>query len=168
MRANDGHRFGRLPATDDDREVEGRPTREAVVAFWQDRYGIPIETWTDYSFWERGSGKLWAFRGDVPAPAEMQGLGMSVLRTNHDHWKPTTNAVQRFGGLATDCVLRLDEPEATAFLAGHDQEIDRWDGDWGYLVVTHEIAGEPEPIGTGLYLYGELRSQMPKGRQREL
>ena len=99
MRDNDGHQFGRLPATERDREVEGRPTREAVVDFWQERYGIPAATWGDYSFWERGSGKIWAFHGEVPSPARIQGLGMSVLRTDHEHWKPTTNAAQRFGGL---------------------------------------------------------------------
>ncbi|PSP82174.1 hypothetical protein BRC78_08810, partial [Halobacteriales archaeon QH_8_68_33] len=41
------------------------------------------------------------------------------------------------------------------------------DGDWGYLVVTHELAGEREPLGVGLYVHGELRSQVPKGRRRD-
>ncbi|MFC7235849.1 DUF7122 family protein [Halosegnis marinus] len=168
MRENDGHRFGRLPATDADREVADRPSREAVVAFWRDRYGIPEDTWADYTFWERGSGKIWAFRGEVPSPARIQGLGMAVLRTDGEHWKPTTNAAQRFGGLATDCVIHLDEAEAKAFLAGHDRTIERWDGDWGYLVATHDIGGAPEPIGVGLYLHDELRSQIPKGTRRDL
>lgn len=168
MRENDGQQFGRLPATADDREVEERPSRTAVVDFWRDRYGIPAATWDDYTFWERGAGKIWAFHGTVPSPARIQGLGMAVLRTGGEHWKPTTNAVQRFGRLATDCVIELSEPEARAFLAGHDQELPAWDGDWGYLIASHELAGEPEPIGVGLYLHGELRSQVPKGRQREL
>jgi len=52
-------------------------------------------------------------------------------------------------------------------MAGDDQDIE-WDGDWGYLIVTHDLAGEPEPVGVGLYTYGELRSMVPKGRRREL
>ena len=168
MRENVGRRFGRVPETDADREVEGRPSREAIVDFWYERYGIPRETWAEYSFWERGSGKIWAFHGEVPSPVRIEGLGMAVLRTDHEHWKPTTNAAQRFGHLATDCVIDLSEPEAEAFVAGHDQDLPDWDGDWGYLIATHELAGEREPIGVGLYLHGELRSQIPKGRRRDL
>ena len=61
----------------------------------------------------------------------------------------------------------MSEGEARAFVAGYDQEIE-WEGDWGYLIVARELAGEREPLGVGLYLYGELRSQVPKGRQRDL
>lgn len=167
MRENDGHQFGQLPATDADREVEERPSREAVVDFWADRYGIPRETFDDYTFWERGSGKIWAFHGAVPSPARTQGLGMSVLRTEGEHWKPTTNAVQRFGRHATKEVIDLGPEEARRFVAGEDQELPDWDGDWGYLIAAHEFAGEREPIGVGLYLHGELRSQIPKGRRRD-
>ncbi|MFB6119030.1 hypothetical protein [Halosegnis sp.] len=167
MRTNDGSQFGRLPATDADREVTDRPSRAAVVDYWADRFGIPRTTWDSYSFWERGSGKIWAFNGELPSPVRIEGLGMVVLRTGGDHWKPTTNAVQRFGSRATNCVVHLSQPEAQAFLAGHDQELE-WEGDWGYLVVSHELAGDPEPIGVGLYLHGELRSQLPKGKRRDL
>ena len=55
---------------------------------------------------------------------------------------------------------------AERFLAGEDQERP-WEGDWGYLIVTHDIAGGPEPIGVGLYTYGSLQSMLPKGRRRE-
>ena len=168
LRDNDGHQFGRLPATDDEREVAGRPSRASVVDYWAERYGIPRATWEAYSFWERGSGKIWAFWGELDSPARIQGLGIPILRTDGEHWKPRTNAVQRFGRLATDCVIDLSAGEAEAFLAGHDQDLPRWDGDWGYLIVAHELAGEREPVGVGLYLHGELRSQMPKGRQRDL
>ncbi|MEF8781374.1 MAG: hypothetical protein V5A46_11925, partial [Haloferacaceae archaeon] len=104
---------------------------------------------------------------EAPAPIEIEGLRRAFLRTRQEHWKPTTNAVQRFGGGATKNVIRVDGERATRFLAGADQEIE-WDGDWGYLIVVHEYAGEREPIGVGLYLYGELRSVVPKGRQEAL
>lgn len=160
-------RFDRLPATDADREDPGRATREEVLDFWADRYGVPRAVFDAHTFWERGKGKVWIFRGDAPSPVEIEGLGMTFLRTRQEHWKPTTDAVQRFGRHATERVIHLDETAAAAFVAGEDQAID-WDGDWGYLVVTHDLAGSPEPAGVGLYLYGELRSQMPKGRRREL
>jgi NOL1/NOP2/fmu family ribosome biogenesis protein len=164
---NDGERFDRLPATGDERTVEGRPTREEVLEWWDERFGVPPGTFEAHSFWERGRGKIWAFRGGAESPVAIEGLGMTFLRTRQEHWKPTLSAVQRFGGQATRNVVHLTREEAAEFLAGRDQEL-AWDGDWGYLVVTHDLAGEPRPLGVGLYVYGELRSQVPKGRQREL
>ena len=49
-----------------------------------------------------------------------------------------------------------------------DQDLPEWDGDWGYLIATHEVAGESVPIGVGLYLYDELRSVVPKGSRADL
>ena len=164
---NVGTRFDRLPATAAERTVSGRATREAVLAFWANRYGIDRAVFADHSFWERGAGKLWAFRGDIDSPTEVQGLGMTVLRTRQEHWKPTLEATQRFGRHATRNCVQLPQSAAERFLAGRDQSLD-WDGDWGYLLVTHELAGDPEPLGVGLYVHGELRSMVPKGRRREL
>ena len=164
---NQPHRFDRLPETAADREVSGRATRTGVLEFLAERYGIPPARFDDHTFWERGAGKVWCFHGDLPSPIDVEGLGMTALRTRQEHWKPTLEFAQRFGDAATRNVLHLSEPEARAFLAGHDQAID-WDGDWGYLLVTHDLAGGREPVGVGLYLHGELRSQVPKGRRRDL
>ena len=165
---NDSHRFDRLPATADDRIVPGRPTRDEVVAWWDDRYGVPPATWADHTFWERGNGKLWAFAGDVVSPLDAEGLGLRILRARQEHWKPSTNAVQRFGGAATRNVVALHGKEAVRFARGDDQDLPRWDGDWGYVIAAHDLAGDVEPIGVGLYLHGELRSTVPKGRREDL
>ncbi|MFB6146428.1 MAG: hypothetical protein ABEJ08_01925 [Halobacteriaceae archaeon] len=166
MRDNDGSQFDRLPATDEERTVRGRATRAAVVDFFTDRYGIPAPTFGEYTFWEKGAGKVWALApdADLDAPVEVESLGLPVLRTRQEHWKPTTNAVQRFGDAASRNVCHLDGDLAARFVAGEDVEPD-WDGDWGYLIVVHALAGSPEPIGVGLYLDGELRSVVPKARQ---
>ncbi|WP_178916412.1 hypothetical protein [Natronomonas gomsonensis] len=167
MTENDGQVFNRLPATAAERDDEGRATREEVVDWWVDRFGLNPETFENYTFWEKGAGKVWAFASDLESPADVEGLGMTFLRTRQEHWKPTTDAVQRFGREATKNVVVLEEDDALAFLRGEDTD-PAWDGDWGYLIAAHDIAGGVEPIGVGLYLYDELRSQMPKGRQREL
>ncbi|KYH27394.1 hypothetical protein HAPAU_00600 [Halalkalicoccus paucihalophilus] len=164
--SNDGQRFDRLPATDDERELESRATLEEVVGWWDERFGIGSEEFEEHTFWEKGAGKIWIAYGEHPSPTEIEGLGMKFLRTRQEHWKPTTNAVQRFGRVAKKNVIDLDPERAMAFVRGKDQEVE-WDGDWGYLIAAHEIAGEREPLGVGLYLHGELRSVVPKGRRRE-
>ncbi|WP_049921088.1 DUF7122 family protein [Halopiger djelfimassiliensis] len=168
LEQNDGQRFDRLPETAADRTVEGRVSRAQVLEYFADRFGIPPETFEDYTFWEKGAGKIWIYAGEASTPLEVEAIGMTCLRTRQEHWKPTTDFVQRFGRHATECVIELDDDQARRFAAGEDQSLERWDGDWGYLIAAHEIAGGREPIGVGLYVHGELRSMVPKGRQRDL
>ena len=166
MATNRSDRFERLPATEAERTVTDRPTRTAVVEYWADRFGIPAETFDGYTFWEKGAGKIWALHHELDGPVAIEALGMPILRTRQEFWKPTTDAALRFGGLATRNVIELSREAAERFVAGEDQELE-WTGDWGYLIASHEIAGEPEPIGVGLFTYGELQSMVPKGRRRE-
>jgi NOL1/NOP2/fmu family ribosome biogenesis protein len=165
---NVSHRFDRLAPTDAERTVAGRPSRAAVLEWWAERFAIDPEAFAEHTFWEKGSGKLWVLAGDAADPCEVEALGMTVLRTRQEHWKPTTDAVQRFGHLATENVIDLDRAEAERFAAGEDQAIERWDGDWGYLIAAHEVGGERAILGVGLYVHGELRSMIPKGRRRDL
>jgi NOL1/NOP2/fmu family ribosome biogenesis protein len=168
LRTNVGQQFGRLPATDADREVAGRASRAAVVGFFEERFGIDPAVFESVSFWEKGKGKIWVFADDAPSPIEIEGLGMTVLRTRQEHWKPTQSAVQRFGRHASKNVVEVDGETAATFARGEDQPLAAWEGDWGYLIVAHEIGGEREPIGVGLYLYDELRSTVPKGNRETL
>ncbi|SIR88133.1 DUF7122 family protein [Natronorubrum thiooxidans] len=168
MSDNDGQQFDRLPATAAERTVEGRASREEVIDYFEDRFGIPPETFADYTFWEKGAGKIWIYAGEASTPLGIEAIGMTCLRTRQEHWKPTTDFVQRFGQFATDCVIELEREQARAFAAGEDQNLEWWDGDWGYLIAAHELAGDLEPLGIGLYVHGELRSMVPKGRQRDI
>ncbi|UPM43982.1 DUF7122 family protein [Halocatena salina] len=167
MTDNVSHRFDRLPPTSADCVVSGRPSRQDVLEWWDERFGIDPAVFDGYSFWEKGAGKLWAFAGDVPDPITVEALGLTALRVRQEHWKPTTDAVQRFGHHATRNVIELADPEARTFIAGEDQQL-AWDGDWGYLIVTRSTVDDTEPLGVGLYLHGELRSQIPKGRRRDI
>lgn len=163
---NTGDRFDRLPATPADRVVPGRVARSEVLEYFDDRFGIPPETFEAHTFWEKGSGKLWIVHGDHRNPVAVEGLGMTCLRTRQEFWKPTTDFVQRFGDRATRNVVVLSDDEAARFMAGAEQELS-WDGDWGYLIAARETAGAPAPLGVGLFTYGELDSMVPNGRRRQ-
>jgi NOL1/NOP2/fmu family ribosome biogenesis protein len=164
---NDGDRFARLPTTEADRTVEGRATREGIVDWWAGRFGVAPETFDGDTFWEKGAGKIWVLAGDAADDLRIEALGMRIMHTRQDHWKPTTNAAQRFGGRASRNRIDLTREQARRFVAGGDQEI-AWDGDWGYVIATRAVAGEREPLGVGLYTYGELSSMVATGRRRDL
>lgn len=165
MTENKGEQFDRLPPSAQDRRVPGRATREGVLDWWETRFGVPREIFDGYTFWEKGAGKIWVFHGSLPTPIRIETLGLRMLHTRQEHWKPTTNAVQRFGTEARKNVIHLDDDASSRFVAGETIEVD-WDGDWGYLIVTREVTGRPVPIGVGLYTFDELTSQIPKGRRR--
>ncbi|MDZ7850800.1 MAG: hypothetical protein U5K70_08410 [Halodesulfurarchaeum sp.] len=157
--------FERLPATDSAREVANRPTRTAVVGYWIDRFEVPADSFEGVSFWEKGAGRIWALSHELSGPVQIEALGLPILRTRQEFWKPTTDAARRFGSTASKNVIHLEPDAANRFIAGEDQDLD-WHGDWGYLIVSHDLAGDPEPIGVGLYTYGTLQSMIPKGRRR--
>lgn len=157
-------RFDRLPAADGDRQEPEQATRNEVLDWWATRFGIAPSTFDGYTFWEKGAGKVWVLHGDAATPLPIEALGLRCLHTRQEHWKPTTNAVQRFGHHATRNRILLGADQAAAFVAGDDLEMD-WDGEWGYLIATADIAGRRVPLGVGLFTYGELKSQVPKGRR---
>ena len=165
---NIGQQFDRLPATPDDRTVSGRASRKEIVDWWVEQYDANPKIFDPFTFWEKGAGKIWIFADDTSSPIEVEGLGMTVMRTRQRHWKPTMSAAQRFAQHANKNVIELSGEEAVRFAQGENIQYEAWDGDWGYLIVAHELAGSLAPIGVGLYLYGELRSTVPKGRRESL
>lgn len=164
---SDPDRFDRLPATGGDGPDGDEPSRESVLTYFETRFGIGPATFEAHTFWEKGSGSVWAAAGEAPDPIAVEALGLRLLRTGGRHWKPTTDGIQRFGADADRNVLALDRRRAARFVAGDDQPVD-WDGDWGYLVVATALGGEPGPLGVGLYIDDTLRSQVPKARRVEL
>ncbi len=164
---NIGERFDRVPSTEGERNVAGRPTRREILLWWDDRFGIPSGTFEQFSFWEKGKGKIWVVSSHLDTPVRVQALGMRCLRVRQQFWKPTTNAVQRFGGTATKNRLVLSSKDAAAFVRG-ESVVGEWDVDDGYVIVMRSLVESPCPIGVGLYTGGELRSQIPKSRQRKL
>lgn len=167
MSGRDTHRFDRLPATDDDRQHEDRPTRRAVLAFWRDRYAVDPTAFSGHTFWEKGANSVWVVAGDEPSPIAVETLGLRLVRTGGYHWKPTTDGVGWLWPSIDRNVVSLDRSAARRFVRGETQALD-WDGDRGYVVVSTAVGGEPAPLGVGLYTDGTLRSQVPKARQIEL
>lgn len=153
-------------------EIE-RAEREAVLGFWREEFGVPPEAFDGYDFYEKG-GRIWAVRHEAVGALggeknldalDYESVGLPLLRVGGEHDKPTTDALQRFGGEARRNVAELDAEEAREFVRGETVETEfdeEEDGvDLGYVIAKHD----GRALGCGLYFPGELRSQVPKGRR---
>jgi NOL1/NOP2/fmu family ribosome biogenesis protein len=142
-------------------------TRSELLEFWHDRFGIPPKIFKEYTFWEKGYGKIWVFRGNLSKSTQIEALGLRFTTTNQKNWKPTTNAVQKFGHHAHKNVLSLPLAQVLQFVQGAPLHMD-WDGTSGYVIVRGNLSNHDIQIGVGLYSNGTLHSQIPKSRQLHL
>ncbi len=170
MKENNSSRFDKLPKTEKHRDIDRRPTRKKILKWWKNKFGVNPEVFSKYSFWEKGKGKIWIFRNNqIDSPIEnMESIGILFMRTKRKYWKPTTEAIQKFGRHATKNIIYLELEKASEFISGKNQEIQNKNIDQGYIIVIHRKINQKEPIGVGLYVNEELRSQIPKARQREI
>ena len=142
-------------------------TRSELLEFWHDRFGISPKIFKEYTFWEKGHGKIWAFKGNLSKSIQIEALGLRFTTTNQRSWKPTTNAVQKFGHHAHKNVLSLPLHQVLQFVQGVPLHMD-WDGTSGYVIVRGNLSDHDIQIGVGLYSNGTLYSQIPKSRQLHL
>ncbi len=133
--------------------------RSQVISLWSERFGIPEEAFSGYSFY-RMAQNIWAFRGPPLPRMSFETVGLRIISLKDKLWKPTTSAIQVFGVTATKNVVSLGEREAREFLAGGTLEVSA-DVEPGYVVVR---SGE-DILGCGLYSRGRLISQVPKDRR---
>ena len=159
--------FNLLPFATSHEQNQSTITRMELLEFWNDRFGTPPEIFKEYTFWEKGSGKIWAFKGNLPQETEIEALGLRFTTTNQKSWKPTTNAAQKFGHHAHKNVLSLPLDQILKFVQGDSLHID-WNGESGYVIVRGNLSNHAIQIGVGLYSNGILHSQIPKSRQLHL
>lgn len=139
---------------------------EEVAALWHSRFGIPMEAFSGYRFFKK-AGSIWAISEAELPPLSYEAIGMRIMNCKDRPWKPTTAALQVFGGRATRNLMHLDKEAARAFLEGKSQDAPSTDGcgtdecEPGYVVVFYR----GEVLGCGLYSHGRLTSQIPKERR---
>lgn len=152
--------------------------REPVLSFWEEEFGVPPSAFDRQRFLQKGASKVWVVddvapwqEADAPGAVtlgegpEPETVGMPLLRVGGEHWKPTTDALQRYERHVSQNVVELDAAQARAFVAGETVEAEYPElPSLGYVAVRYDGA----MLGCGLYFPGELRSQIPTGRRVEL
>ena len=134
--------------------------RDAVLGFFEARFGIPSSTFARHELLERRKtyvllphsehiSRLASFR--------VHQVGLPILRKIRQHLKPTTAGLQHFGHLATRHVVDLT-PELCHTLLYY--RMLSWEAPHqpGYVVLR----SEGHILGCGLYTPGLLHSQIPR------
>lgn len=153
-----------MPSPGPFRRVDAEP----FVEWWQDRYGLPPETFAGLHFYQRGQATIWLSGADLSgmARARVEAVGIRVLRLGARYWKPTSIAIISLASDATRNVIDLEEEEARRFLAGAEcvleQDDPRLDGIEGGFVVVRFCG---VALGCGEWRRRTLRSNVPKGRR---
>ncbi len=133
--------------------------REEVLSFWEERFGIPRETFQDYLLLSTAKN-YWLF---IAPPdlrplqnLKVQTVGLLFTRRVSRWLKPTSTALQRFGHLATKNVLELSPSELDRLRREKRLPFEA-EMEEGYVIIKCE----GKVWGCGLYAQGKLISFLP-------
>ncbi len=133
--------------------------REEVLSFWEERFGIPPETFENYLLLSTAKN-YWLF---VKPPElrplqnlQVQTVGLLFTRRVSKWLKPTSTALQRFGHLATKNIVELGPLELDRLRREKRLEFEA-DLEEGYVIIKCE----KKIWGCGLYAKGKLISYLP-------
>ena len=161
MTSNNNTIFNLIPHDGSSRLQPAQQNRSEILDFWNIKFGISGENFNNYTFWEKGSGKIWAFGNHLSDGLPVEAIGIRFLTTKQTNWKPTTRAVQLFGNKATKNTITLPIDQVLKFIQGETIDIN-WNGDRGYVIVKGDLFGDIISIGVGIYSNEKLISQIPK------
>jgi len=134
--------------------------REEVLSFWEERFGIPRETFEAYLLLSTAKNYWLFIKPQEIRPLQnlqVQTVGLLFTRRVSKWLKPTSTALQRFGHLATRNVVELtptalDRLRRERRLPFNDNHLEE-----GYVIIRCE----GKVWGCGLYSKGRLISFLP-------
>ncbi len=130
------------------------------VAFWQERFGADPAAFEGHRFFERRRKLIWITTPgfEVPEHLSLQAIGMGFVRRTGHHLKPTTEATIAFGHLATRNIVDVNAEDLQWLIDRQSRPWPQGDLEPGYVILRHDGFC----IGCGLWLKGQLISQLPK------
>lgn len=140
--------------------------RAFLLGYMYNRFGIPEETFDNYSILYKGKCYWFLRRSScVERVAGLRALtfGMRAFQELGSFIKPTTRMIQFFGYMAEKAVLNIDETSLERLLSKEhipaEMEIEN-----GYVILSLDS----RVLGLGLLINGLVRSQLPEKEVRFL
>lgn len=144
-------------------ESGATPSREAVLASLQERFGFQPSLFLPYGLYMGSKGRVYLGPKTVPPGLRIVTIGLLVARAAGKVVKPTTNLLQVFGGHVTRNMISLEKEQALAYLKGEDVRIPgavpgTTDG---YVLVKYLGC----PLGCALFRADTLKNMLPKAKR---
>ena len=136
-----------------------------VLAYFEERFGIPRELFSDYTLYSDHKGRIFMAPKKLVAEDIAITVGMQIGRVN-GAIKPSTNFLQAFGRHAGKSILPLAKEQAIAYAKGEDIKVHtRPDGiSDGYVLLKYLDF----PLGCGLLKGDQLKNMLPKARRMQV
>jgi NOL1/NOP2/fmu family ribosome biogenesis protein len=134
---------------------------EKILKEIRNRFGIPEEVFSNWKIVE--AGDLWimseeAFKFPIK---NFSRKGIRLVRVYRDGYKLTTAGIQIFGKYATKNVLEISPEQVRDYLEGKDLSVGSCNVENGQVIIKY---GD-DYLGSGLYVNGKVKNQLPKGRR---
>jgi NOL1/NOP2/fmu family ribosome biogenesis protein len=134
---------------------------EKILKEIRNRFGIPEEVFSNWKIVE--AGDLWimseeAFKFPIK---NFSRKGIRLVRVYRDGYKLTTAGIQIFGKYATKNVLEISPEQVKDYLEGKDLSVGSCNAENGQVIIKY---GD-DYLGSGLYVNGKVKNQLPKGRR---
>jgi hypothetical protein len=131
------------------------PTSNPLIETLVAHYGLPLELFDEYAFWERtDSGAVSISPKDAePGDYEYESFGMLVLRKGDRGSSASTAFLRRFGHLATRSRVDLEGQQLADYLAGKTIDYAPDDERRGFVVVV----GPHGPVGRAVWRHVDDR-----------
>jgi NOL1/NOP2/fmu family ribosome biogenesis protein len=134
---------------------------EKILKEIRNRFGIPEEVFSKWKIVE--AGDLWimseeAFKFPIK---NFSRKGIRLVRVYRDGYKLTTAGIQIFGKYATKNVLEISAEQVKDYLEGKDLSVGSCNVENGQVIIKY---GD-DYLGSGLYVNGKVKNQLPKGRR---
>jgi NOL1/NOP2/fmu family ribosome biogenesis protein len=145
--------------------LAGEEDRRELLSYLEARFGIDANHFEGYIVLKRKNH--WSFFRHSPllnAAGKMKvaKVGIRAFRRVGSYVKPTTRLIQMVGRWATKARIGISQEELSRLLSGGRLDVNL-PLDPGYVILDYP---KGRPIGLGLFVDGQVRSQIPRKEMR--
>jgi len=139
-------------------------SRETVLSYFQERFGIQPDIFTNYEIYTGSKGRLYLGpKTSIPRP-EPASVGILIARIDKSI-KPSTNFLQLFGKNVKKNKILLDKEDALLYANGENIEVEEVGGvTGGYTLVSYLDL----PLGCGFLKDKTILNMIPKAKRIKL
>jgi len=134
---------------------------EGALKYLEERFSIDRSVFEPYYLFEKGDIWITSKEAGKLNLKNYSRKGIRLIRVFKDGFKLTTAGIQLFGKYAKRNIVEIKEEQLEDYIKGKDIFVGEQNCENGQVIVKFGN----DFIGSGLYVNGKLKNQIPKGRR---